>query len=177
MNRYNSLIGTLLVATLIFSCSSPRVITYAHASAEFDQYRTFRVKPHTEVEALSRKGHETYQRLDSLIAGQMTARGYQLSHEPDLVIDYEISTGLSQNTPSQYYDRYPYNWYYPTYNYGAPPQDVEAMVEIEMIQRSSKKTVWTGSSDLILKPRRDDNLERIEQHILEIFSRFEYSAK
>ena len=57
-----------------------------------------------------------------------------------------------------------------------PPQDIEAMVEIEMIDAVSKKTVWTGSADLILKPRRDDNVERIEQHIREIFTRFEYTA-
>ena len=50
------------------------------------------------------------------------------------------------------------------------------MVQIEMIEAGSKRTVWTGSADLILKPRRDDNVERIEQHILEIFSRFEYSV-
>jgi hypothetical protein len=50
------------------------------------------------------------------------------------------------------------------------------MVEIEMIEEATKKTVWTGSADLILKPLRDDNLERIEQQILEIFSRFEYKA-
>ena len=177
MNFNNAgLLGMMLVVALLFSCSTPRVITYAHASAEFDRYRSFNIKPHREVAALSRKGHETFQRLDTLIAGQMRAKGYRASHDPDLIIDYEISTGLSQNTPNQYYDRYPYNWYYPTYNYSAPPQDVEAMVEIEMIDGSSKKTVWTGSADLILKPRRNDNLERIEQKILEIFARFQYSV-
>jgi len=109
----------------------------------------------------------------------MNSRGYQLSHDPDLVINYEISTGLSQNTPNipnQYYDPYSYYWYYPNYNYSAPEQDVEAMVQLEMIETSSKKSVWTGSADLVLKPRRKDNLERVEQHILEIFSRFEYTA-
>lgn len=166
----------LLGTGLLSGCSSPRIITYAHASAEFDRYRSFRINPHTEVRELSQRAHETFERLDTLIAGQMKARGYQYSHDPDLLIDYEISTGLSQRTPNQYYDPYSYYWYYPDYSYLAPEQDVEAMIEIEMIEAGSKKTVWTGSADLILKPRRDDNAERIEQQILEIFSRFVHSA-
>lgn len=161
----------------MLSCSSPRVITYAHASADFDRYRSFKIKPHSQVEALSRKGNETFERLDTLIAGQMKNRGYQYSLDPDLIIDYEISTGLSQNTPSQYRDRYSYSyWYYPDYSYSAPPQDVEAMIEIDMIDAASKKPVWTGSVDLTLKPRRDDNVERIQEHIIHIFESFEYSV-
>lgn len=175
MNKFTGWL-CLIFSISLLSCSSPRVISYAHASADFEQYRTFRIKPHSEVQELSEKGHETFERLDKIIAEQMTSRGYQYSHDPDLILDYEVNTGLSQNTPNQYYDRYPYYWYYPTYDYSAPPQDVEAMVEIEMIETATKKTVWTGSADLILKPRRDDNVEKIEQQILEIFSRFGYKA-
>lgn len=164
-----------LVFWLFSHCSSPRIITYAHQTAAFDRYRSFRIQPHTEVRELSRKGHETFERLDTLIAGQLKSRGYQYSLDPDLIVAYEISSGLSQDTPSQYYDRYSY-WYYPSYSYSLPPQDVEAMVEIKMIETATKKTVWTGSVDFTLKPRRDDNIERIEQHILEIFARFEYNA-
>jgi len=159
---------------LLHSCSSPRIISYAHPTADFDRYQTFRIKPHQEIEALSRKGHETYQRIDTLIASQLKARGYQLSLDPDLIVDYEISTGLSQDTPNDYYDRN--SWYYPNYSYSARPQEIEAMIEIEMIDTSSKKTVWTGSADLTLRSRRDGNVERIEEHIIEIFQRFEYNA-
>lgn len=165
-----------ILCWVLVGCSSPRVITYAHSSANFNLYRTFNIKPHTEIQDLSSKGHETYKRLDTLIASQMLARGYNYSHRPDLVIEYEISSGLSQDSPNQYYDRYSY-WYYPSYSYSAPAQDVEAMIEIEMKDPKQKKTVWTGSADFTLKARRRDSVEKIEQLILEIFNRFEYSAK
>ena len=152
------------------------MITYAHANADFNSYKTFRIKPHTKIEELSRKGHETYQRLDTLIVSLLKSRGYQYTIDPDLVVEYEISTGLSQDTPNQNYDRYSYSWYYPNYGYSAPPQDIEAMIEIEMIEKATKKTVWTGSADLKFKTRGDDNVERLEQHIIEIFNRFEYTA-
>ena len=146
------IISVLCTLCLLFSCSTPKVISYAHASANFDSYHTYRIKPHAEVEALSRKGHETFQRLDSLIAAQMSNRGYTYSNDSDIIVDYEISSGLSQSTPSQNYNRYSYSyWYYPDYGYSAPPQEVEAMVQIEMIDTSTKKTVWTGSADLTLK--------------------------
>jgi hypothetical protein len=157
-------------------CSSPKIITYAHASADFERYQTFRIKPHKEIEAISRKGHETYQRLDTLIASQLKSRGYQYSIDPDLIIEYEISTGLSQQTPSQNYQRYPYSWYYPDYSYSGRPQDIDAMIEIEMVDSGSKKTVWTGSTDFTMRTRRDDNVARMEEHIIEIFERFEYTA-
>ena len=176
MKFFVQLCSSIYLVCLFGSCSTPKVITYAHASAKFDQYQTFRIKPHTEVQALSRKGHETFQQLDTLIAGQMKSKGYQTNLDPDLVIDYEISTGLSQNTPNQTWDRYSYNWYYPDYNYSLQEQDVEAMIEIEMIDTSTKKIVWTGSADFTLKPRRDDNVARIQEHILHIFEKFEYSA-
>ena len=166
----------IFLVGVLCSCSTAKVITYTHASATFDQYQTYRIKPHTEVEALSRKGHETFQQLDTTIAGQMTSRGYQTNLDPDLVIQYEISTGLSQNTPNQSYDRYSYGWYYPDYNYQSQEQDVEAMIEIEMIDTNTKKTVWTGSADFMLKPRRDDNVVRIQEHILHIFEKFEYAV-
>ncbi len=167
---------TLLLLCFCFGCSSPRIITYAHAGAEFDRYRSFSIKPHSKIKELSNKARDTFERVDQLIADQMQSRGYQYSHDPDLIIDYDISTGLSQNTPNQRYDRYSYYWYYPTYDYSVQPQDVEALVEIEMIEAGSKKTVWTGSADLTLKPRRDDNLEKVEQKIVEIFTRFQYAA-
>ncbi len=159
---------------LLHSCSSPKIITYAHPTADFDRYQSFRIAPHAEIEDLSRKGHETYTRLDTFIASQLKSRGYQYRNDADLVIDYEISTGLSQDTQNQYYDQY--SWYYSSYSYAAPPQQIEAMVEIEMIDAATKKTVWTGSADLTLKSRGDSNVERIEQQIVGIFERFEYSA-
>lgn len=174
MEKISSFVCGILCCLLI-SCSSPRVITYAHSSAEFDRYRTFNIKSHSNIQDLSPEGHESFERLDELIADQMMARGYSLSRQPDIVIEYEISSGLSQNTPNQYYDRYSY-WYYPSYSYSAPDQDVEAMIEIEMIDPGMKKTVWTGSADFTLRPRRDDNVEKVEQHIVAIFERFNYSA-
>jgi len=164
-----------ILCCLLISCSSPRVITYAHANAEFDRYLTFNIKPHSNIQDLSPEGHQTFERLDTFIADQMMARGYTISHEPDIVIEYEISSGLSQNSPNQYYDRYSY-WYYPSYSFSAPAQDVEAMIEIEMVDPKVKKPVWTGSADFTVRTRRDDNLEKIEQHIVAIFNRFDYSA-
>ena len=160
---------------LLVNCSAPRVITYPHAGADFSKYRSFKIKPHTQIQDLSEKGHQTYQKFDRLISDQMIAKGYNESHQPDLVIIYEISSGLSQNTQTQYYDRYPY-WYYPSYSYNSTPQEIEAMFSVEMKESESKKTVWTGSGDVTLKPRRDDNEEKIEHIILEIFSRFGYTA-
>jgi hypothetical protein len=169
----------LLGLWLLQSCSSPRIITYAHPTADFDRYQTFTIAPHKKVEALSRKGHETYQRLDTVIHNQLVARGYQPHSHSDLKVQYEISTGLSQDTPNNnYYNSYnSYSWYYPNYSYSSQQQDIEGMIEILFIDLQTKKTVWTGSADINLKRRGKDQVERMEQYIRDIFTHFQYTAQ
>ena len=50
------------------------------------------------------------------------------------------------------------------------------MIEILFIDLQTKKTVWTGSVDINLKRRGKDQVERMEQYIRDIFTRFQYSV-
>lgn len=165
----------LLGLWLFHSCSSPRIITYAHPTADFDRYQTFTIDTHKKIEALSRKGHETYQRLDTVIHNQLVAKGFQTHSHPDLKVEYKISTGLSQDAPdNNYYNSY--SWYYPNYSYYSQQQDIEGMIEILLIDIRTKKTVWTGSVDINLRRRGKDQVERMEQYIRDIFTHFQYTA-
>lgn len=175
MKKAHGVYLCLIGLWLIHSCSTPRIITYAHADADFDRYQSFTIAPHEKIEALSRKGHETYQRLDTVIHNQLVAKGFQTHSHPDLKVEYEISTGLSQDTPNN--NNYnSYSWYYPNYSYSSQPQDIEGMIEILLIDMRTKKTVWTGSADINLSRRGKDQVERMEQYIRDIFTRFQYSV-
>lgn len=158
-----------MLITLLIACSSGKVITYAHSNANFDDYRTYRIRPHQEIAEISQQGYATYQRLDELVAAELESKGYRYHLEADLVVEYKISSGLSQDTRSNTYDRY--SWYYPDYSFrGNARQQVEGMLEIVAKDSRSKKPAWTGSADLLLRGR--GNEERIRLKIQELLGKF-----
>lgn len=160
---------SLLILAVFTACSSGKVITYAHPNAEFSNYRTYRIRSHQEIAEISQQGYSTYQRLDELIASELESKGYRYHLEADLVVEYKISSGLSQDTRSNNYDRY--SWYYPDYGFrGTTRQQVEGMLEIVAKDNKSKKPAWTGSADLMLKGR--GNEEKIKLKIQELLGKF-----
>ncbi len=163
----------LLILGLYCSCSSGKVITYPHANARFEQYRTYKIAPHQKIAELSAEGYASYQKLDQVIAHGLEEKGYRYHLDADLIVDYSISSSLSQNTRNNNYGRYP--WYYNDYYYGTnrnAQQQVEALIEIVAKDTGTRKQAWTGTADLTLRSRKSDNLERIMLKIQEIIAQF-----
>ena len=97
---------TVCLLCTLLACSTGKVITYAHGSANFPHYQTYKIESHQKIAEVSPRGYATYQRLDESISQQMEAKGYRYHLQADLIVRYEVSSGLSQNTRRSYYNRF-----------------------------------------------------------------------
>ena len=170
------MLTALLLIILPGGCSKTKVVSYPHAGAEFERYRTYKLQSHDELAEVSPRGHAAYQRLGDLIAEEMEARQYRYHIDADLLVEFEISSGLgSPRNRSSYYDPFYYPYYAPTMEYGNT-QSSELLIEIVIKDRKRKKPAWTGSADLTLRGRASEREEKIRAVIQEIFARFTYTA-
>jgi hypothetical protein len=150
------------------SCTTGKVITYPHSRANFPNYSTYKITSHEKIAEVSPQGYATYQRLDETISDQMEAKGYAYHLAADLIVRYEISSGLGQSTRRSYYDRF--DWYFPDANYwDQNNQQAEILLELSLWDTEEKLVAWTGNADITLK-RRDSAEELIKQKIIEILA-------
>ncbi len=163
--KYSIAVSLLIIAA---SCSTGKVITYPHSQANFPQYSTFKITSHEKIAEVSPRGYATYQRLDGIISDQMEAKGYHYHLNADLVVEYEISSGLGQSTRQSNYNRF--NWYYPDDHYwDRNNQQAEILLELTLWDTEKRLTAWTGNADITLK-RRDSAEELIKEKIIEILA-------
>ena len=164
-----------IILLFLTACSGTKIISYPHAGARFDQYRTFKLESHEKLAEISPRGYATYERWGELIATEMEARGYRYHLSADLLVEYQVSSGLGNAANrSSYYDPYYYG-YYPSVEYGNT-QSVELLIEVVLKDLKNQKTAWTGTADLTLRGKSQERAQKIESAIQEIFTRFTFKA-
>jgi|GEM_PF-5653259 len=148
--------------------TSGKVITYPHAQANFPHYKTYKIVSHEKIAEVSPRGYATYQRLDELISQELEQKGYRYHLQADLILKYEISSSLSQNTRRSTYNRY--DWYFPDSQYWERNnQQAEVLLEVVLDDTSTKKPAWTGNADITLR-RRDIAEDKIKSKLVEILA-------
>lgn len=175
----------LLALTPLAACAAPppRVHVDSDPTADFGRYRTF---GWASPLGTDRNGYATLttERFKAAVMREMTARGYVLAPEPDLLVNFsgrlEERTRVERvPTPMPYYG---YRFYgaWPAYGFGTQTfvdQYVEGTLNIDLVDRRRNAMVWEGVAVGRVSPRdRENPGERIDEAVGAIFARFPHRA-
>ena len=154
MNRLFHALLLLLSTALLAACASkPKIHADYDPSVDFSQYRTYNFFKPMGIESPNYSSILGQMFRDAL-SREMTARGYTLSDDPDLLLN--VSARLQDKTKVTTYNDPMYGGYYgyragfydPWYGYGGTrthvSQYTEGTVNIDMVDADQKRMVWEG---------------------------------
>lgn len=182
---YRPLKITVLAITgvLIASCSASNVIQYLDEEANFKDYNTFKIINYkNDNKQYSSEGNAFVDSIEFYIESQMRHRTYEVAVKPDLMVRYELISGVESEVDysnSNYYGNRVYaNPFYNPYFYGPrETRHIEGILLLEIKERKTKKLVWQGSLDLkYSKKKKDSNLGLMRDAIVQIFETYPYMA-
>jgi hypothetical protein len=176
------LILPLLALTLIAGCASgPRVHVTQHPDSDFSSYRSFNF--HQEA-GIDEDAYETAVAgyIKRTITANMNARGYALSSDPDLLINFRL--GDQERIESRGGPSFGIGIGYgnPHWAVGYTTRsDVRSYTEgsltIDMVDRAGNMAVWTGTAiERVTNSDLDNAGRSAEEAVNEIFQRFPYAA-
>jgi len=159
----------LFLACIVFiaaSCSSVKVSSDFDKTAGFASYKTYAFTP----EALSLPLDDINRnRLLTAIEGELAAKGFTKSENPDVLIDVAIKGEQKQTATATNTGGYGYG--YGRYGYGGGFSTttinydtyVDGTLFIDMVDASKKQLVWQGRGTKTIEPdasqkRREENI-------------------
>jgi hypothetical protein len=161
--------------------SSPKIASNADPSVDFSQIRTYGF-----IEAPDTDG-ERYQSLETgflvaAVSREMSARGLELSGNPDVLVNFSIETQekiRSRSTPNVGYG-VGYDPYYDAYydGWGAThttriDQYTEGKLNIDLIDPRARRLIWQGSTQGRLTQKDMENAElTLNTAVSEVFQQF-----
>jgi Domain of unknown function (DUF4136) len=175
------LVPLLAFAFLAGCASGPRVHVEQSPDSNFASFRTFNF--HEEA-GIDESAYETTVAgyIKRAITENMTARGYSLSSEPDLLINFRLGDqeriesrggpslgiGIGYGNP---------HWAV-GYNTRARVRSyTEGSLTIDLVDRARNMAVWTGTAlERVTNADRDNAGRAAEQAVMEIFLRYPYGA-
>ncbi len=186
VTKHTAWIG-LFFSTLMLSCASSNVVQYLSDEAQFGSYHTYKVINYkTDNKEYSAEGNAFIDSVELYIHQQMLQRDYTTDRKTDLLVRYELISGVEtnisyNNNNSGYYRRNVRGLYSPFYDpyYIGPTSSrhIEGILLLEIKESKTRKLVWQGSLDLKYSKRKEDgNLEMIKDAIREIFLTYPYIA-
>lgn len=172
-----------LVAIILISCSASNVIQYIDEEANFKNYHTYKIINYkNDNKEYSSEGNAFVDSIEFYIDGQMRYRAYEEAARPDLMVRYELISGVESdvdyNNSNFYGGRTFYSPFYDPYYYGPrETRHIEGILLLEIKERKTKKLVWQGSLDLkYSKKKKDSNLGLMQDAIITIFETYPYMA-
>lgn len=186
LNKTSSLFAITIVALMFYSCASSKVVQYLDEDSNFKEYHSFKIiNFKTENKEYSAEGNAFVDSVETYIAHEMQNKAYVLNIKPDLLVRYELISGVESevnyNNNSNYYrnpGRGYYNPFYDPYFYGPrSSKHIEGILLLEIKERKTRKLVWQGSLDLkYSKKNSNDNLELLKNTLTKIFKTYPYQA-
>lgn len=180
----------LLVSTLwLVACATgPKVRTDQAANINFDQYQTFGFMAEL---ATDRHGYTSLvtQHLQAAVTAELTARGFQLSDSPQLLINFnsnitqrsDIRSTTTPGIPPYGYYHYRRGLYAPFPYYQTEIETVHyriGTVNIDIVDAARNQLIWEGIAEGILR-EQDLQQPRASMHrvVHLIFQQFPIPAK
>lgn len=175
-----------LSAALMQGCETePTVRSQFDKTADFGAYRTFNfVSPL----ATDRLGYSTLvtQALRSAVTQEMQTRGYQLSDNPDLLVDFSARLEQKQEVRSSpsagpYYYGYRSGMYSPwrSYSYSQvyTRNYKEGTINVDLIDAKRKQMVWEGVGiGEVSETKMEDRDQAIKSAVAKIFAKYPFRA-
>jgi len=183
LQRSFSVVFILLFICLKLGCASvPKVHSLYDGSADFSRYNTYGY-----VEKLGVDGRNYTTLLAKYLIGatdwEMRKRGYVQSEDPDLLINFYVSSEEKYDIyrapfrPTYYHFRYSYGpW--PYYSYETRIRKyTEGTLHIDLVDAGEKQLVWEGIAVGRVNKDPLKNLEaNIYQTVALIFNEFPFVA-
>jgi hypothetical protein len=171
-----------VILLLLGACASgPRVRTDVDPAASFTSYRTYNFASELGTD---RAGYSTLitARFKTAVSREMEARGYRLSENPDLLVNFFTSVREAtsvQSTPVvvgvDYY-RYRNGLYVAWPLYGTDVNTVRYRIgtaSIDVVDAARKQLIWEGVAEGRLSSRaQKDPGPVIDKAVTEIFERY-----
>lgn len=176
-----------LVAVVSACATGPEIRSDYDTSVNFAQYRTYGFlgwdarNPTPEYSSL------TEQRIRDAIAREMSARGYQQSDDPDLLVNFSVTTKDIQEVrqvptampPMGYYGwRDPFYTPWPAYTYETRVDNyTKGTLFVDLVDADRKKMVWEGIATGRITQKALENPEAaINGVVAEIFASYPFTA-
>ncbi len=190
LNKYTSLFMKLViatVATILFSgCATPpKIYINEDPAADFSGYRTYDFEDELGTD---RSGYSSLlsQYLKNAVSREMETRGYSLSDNPDLFVNFyllsqdKIKTTQTPSSSGAYYG-YRGGRYNTWGGYSGTEtrvtQYTEGTLNIDLVEAKRDQLVWEGTLVGKITEEVRNNLEPIiGQAVAEIFKSYPYSA-
>ncbi|WP_421994920.1 DUF4136 domain-containing protein [Roseococcus sp.] len=174
------------LAVLAACAATPDVRVDYDRNADFSRYRSF---SWASPLGTDRSGYTTLttDRLKAAVEREMTARGYVLAPNPDLLVNFhgrlqervQVTGGPAFAPPIGYYGYRGYGAW-PGYAFGGGPfvdQYTEGTINVDLVDRRRDAMVWEGVAVAAVTARdRTYPQERIDAAIAAIFARYPYRA-
>jgi Domain of unknown function (DUF4136) len=181
VNRRTHLLTLLLAVGLLGGCaSSPKVRSDYDQTADFGSFHTFGfvTQPGTE-----REGYSTLltRDIENAVTAQMQQRGYVLSENPDLLVNFAGKLQEKQSIQSAPGPYYGYRTYgaWAGYGWGGvySVNYTEGTLNIDIIDAARKQMVWEGVAvgevhDKDLSNKQD----KVNQVVAEVFAKYPFRA-
>ena len=181
--------GLLSLIMLAAGCASgPTIRADYDKTADFSQYKTFNFYADAGPDGTEYRSFFTRYMI-AAITNEMQARGYTLSDDPDLLVNFNanlqdktrIRTTPTAPAAMGYYG-YRGGFYDPWYGYGYGTethvsQYVEGTFNIDLVDAREKKLVWEAVGVGKVTDEALEELEtRVPAGVAEFFSRYPFVA-
>lgn len=177
MKNYLSI---LLLAIMVTSCSSVRVVSDYDKNANFDSYKTFAFFKtgidKAELNDLDKR------RILKAIETEMVSQGFQKSSSPDILVSIFTKSREKVNVYNNGYGGFGYGWgWSPWYwqNQNTVTRSTEGSLFIDFIDANKKELVWqgTGTGYLRISGDVDKKEARIKEFVAKIMEKYPPGAK
>jgi Domain of unknown function (DUF4136) len=155
---------------------------YDHA-ADFGKYRTFNFVPQLSTD---KKGYSTLttEQLKSAVTHELQQRGYQVSTEPDLLVNFSGRLEDKQSiesSPTGYYGyRTGYYGAWPGYAMGSDVYTVnykQGTLNVDIVDAKTMRMVWEGVTvGEVTKKHLKDREATINKAVSNIFAKYPFQA-
>ena len=189
----NSVHKIVTVAVLLLlvagagGCATDNIRSDYDPSADFGQYRTFNFFPDAGPEQTDYQGFFSRYMI-AAITREMQARGYTLSEDPDLLINFNAvlreKTDVRTTPAPMYGGYYGYRggFYDPWMGYGYAQetnvsQYTEGTFNIDLVDARKKKLVWEAVAVGRITEKVLENLEeRVNAGVAKAFAKYPFVA-
>lgn len=172
MMKYIKLLPVLALAIFVASCASVNVVSDYDKEASFNTYKTFAFyKPgidKAEISDLDKK------RILRAIDSELSARGFQKSESPDLLINIFTK---EQKQVDVYNNNMGYGWGWSPWYWGGGYSTVSTSTQgslyIDLIDANTNQLIWQGKGSGNLEVDNVDKKEaRIREFVAEILNAY-----
>lgn len=170
---------SLALATLIQACAGPKVIANYDRAADFGAYRTYGFSAQ-----LATDDGDTTTLLSKFLKAAATreleARGYTASDEPDLVVNFNVSSQQKTEvteTPTAYYGYRRYGWGMGGAYETSVRQYTEGTLNVDLVDRARNELVWEGAYVGVVTDAMRENLQQTcDEAVAEVFGAYPFVA-